>query len=275
MKETLHVLTICTGTYKIFINEFIYSLTNIKNFNINLHILTDDTNYLDENIKKFLEKNNIIYNTYFTYNMPYRYAVLFKFHFIVQHTINIINENSKFIFVDIDSKFISDIPNDINHYKLCFNRSSWVAAKFNVDEKYNYIENHNISDRNILVNESDKYYNFIGADEYYCQSSFIMGTYKYLIELNLYMMNIIAKQSYYTDIQIPILHDQTLINCYVRDNINNNDICYRCYCCNVYDNDMNKYDYYKNTYNECFIMQKFCDLLKKNKKNSKIFEYHL
>ena len=274
--ENLHIFTITTGIYNYFVKDFIYSLNNIYNYNIILHIFTDNNNIIDKHTN-YLDIKNIHYNVYKIPNMPYPFVTLFKFNTIISYTKDIIHKEEKFIYVDIDSKFVDNISEDINKYNLCFNRSSWISGK----KIYNYaFSENNYNYIHILENESDNIANFIDAKEWYCQGSFIMGTYEHFIEYNNFTMNELSKYSNSNDPssskdnkerKIPLMVDQTLMNIFLRHMKDNENISIKCYSCNNYSDDIQQYNNYKDYYNECFMYQKYNDDIKNKKRNVKQF----
>lgn len=278
--ENLHIFTITTGVYNYFIKDFIYSLDNIHDYNIILHIFTDDNNIIDKHIS-YLDSKNIHYSVYKIPNMPYPFVTLFKFNTIISYTKDIIPKEEKFIFVDIDSKFVDNISEDINKYNLCFNRSSWISGK--KIHNYTFSEN-NYGNIHILEDESDNMANFLDAEEWYCQNSFVMGTYEYFIEYNNFTMNELSKFSNSNDPSIskcikerklPLMSDQTLANIYLRYKKDNENISIKCYSCNNYSDDIQEYNNYKDYYNECFMYQKYNDGIKSKKRNVKHFSYDI
>ena len=217
------------------------------------------------------------YKTYKITNMPYPFVSLFKFNTIV-NLISNIKPNDKFLYADIDTIFCDNIDDDINNYNLCFNRSSWLSGR-NV-ESYPFInyDAHKI--------ESTNDFNFSNTKDLYCQGSFLMGTYKYLIDFNNITMSILAEYNIVENLydatykkvrKMPLMFDQTLMNQFIVDVIINKkydiNICTKCYFCNNYANALNVYKNFKKYYNECFGYQKYDDGIKiDKKKNSSKFD---
>lgn len=274
--KTVHVFTVVTGAYHAYLVNFVESLKNIKNFKIFLHVFSNNIKQCNDLIQ------NINHKIYKIPNMPYPFVALFKFNTIIELIENNINDDELCLFADIDTKFIDNIPDDINKYDLCFCRSSWISGNC----VKNYLFSENNLNLNVLKSESDCEISFSNETDWYAQSSLIMGKYKYFVELNNYTMDVLSKitnkfgDPYSCNTQryvkkIPKMQEQTLVNLYIRYNIKSKNIVSKCYSCNIYNDDISQYKIFKSYYDECFMYQKYDSNLKLQKRNVKFYNQNV
>lgn len=285
----LHIITIATGVYNVYLNDLINSIFNVLQkellkfdikFDIDINIISDKE-YISENN----EYNNIIKN-YHIINLPYSIFPLIKLLYIYDvYKVNNYDLNDKFIFVDADSYFISDcdysaIVSDILNNDMVFAISPWIYDQ-QLNPSYGY---------DISSNENPKYnsagYRKKPVKENFSQTSFFSSTGLMLNKLNNIIYNYASldlnknvKERY-----IPCMLEQAYINKFLDEQLNNNNILIdNCkikvdkYIFNDYsDLYINKHEEYKNIIDkEClhkvFVIQKMKQYLKNKKRNNTNF----
>jgi len=257
--KKINIFVVSTGIYNTYINALIKSIDNFKK-------------YWNGDIKTILisDVNNQNFDiNYHIPQLPYSLILLGRIHYI-KDILNMysIDENEIMMCLDVDSvfrkmpqNFYFVLENYINTNKMCFARSPHI---------YNHVvENENtfhISELH-MYNNLDKYVQtslFFGKisafNKFYIQYVKLEKTYMYSGNSN-------SKH------KIPIMHDQTIINKIILDNINDyiiDDFIFNGYqfdFINTDDyltNDFTDKDYacanetyHLNNYNNIFIIQKF------------------
>ena len=282
----LHVITIATGVYNIYLNDLINSIFNILQkellkFNIDIDInIISDKNYISENG----EHNNIIKN-YHIIDMPYPLIPLSKLLYIYDaYKVNNYDLNDKFIYVDADSYFISDcdystIVNDILDNDMVFAISPWIWDK----ELSSYYA--------ISLCENPKYnsasYRKNPVNKNFSQTSFFSTSGLMLNKLNNIIYNYVSLDLNINvnNRYIPKMSEQSYINKFLDEQLNNNNILiddckikvdkyiFNDYS-DLYINNPKKYKDYINKFsNKIFVIQKMKYHLKDKKRNS--YKYNI
>ena len=284
----LHVITIATGVYNIYLNDLVNSIFNVLQkellkFDINIDInIISDKNYISENS----EYNNIIKN-YHIINMPYPLVPLNKLLYIYDvYKVNNYDLNDKFIYVDADSYFISDcdystIVNDILDNDMVFAISPWIWDK-ELSSSDNYV---------ISLCENPKYnsasYRKNPVNKNFSQTSFFSTTGLILNKLNNIIYNYVSLDLNINvnNRYIPKMFEQSYINKFLDEQLNNNNILiddckikvdkyiFNDYL-DLYTNNHKKYKDYINKFsNKIFVIQKMKHHLKDKKRNS--YKYNI
>lgn len=282
----LHVITIATGVYNIYLNDLINSIFNVLQkellkFNIDIDInIISDKNYISENS----EHNNIIKN-YHIIDMPYPLIPLSKLLYIYDvYKVNNYDLNDKFIYVDADSYFISDcdystIVNDILDNDMVFAISPWIWDK----ELSSYYT--------ISLCENPKYnsasYRKNPVNKNFSQTSFFSTSGLMLNKLNNIIYNYVSLDLNINvnNRYIPKMSEQSYINKFLDEQLNNNNILiddckikvdkyiFNDYS-DLYINNPKKYKDYINKFsNKIFVIQKMKYHLKDKKRNS--YKYNI
>ena len=284
----LHVITIATGIYNIYLNDLINSIFNVLQkellkFNIDIDInIISDKNYISENSKY----NNIIKN-YHIINMPYPLVNLSKLLYIYDvYKVNNYDLNDKFIYVDADSYFISDcdystIVNDILDNDMVFAISPWIWDK-ELSSSDNYV---------ISLCENPKYnsasYRKNPVNKNFSQTSFFSTSGLMLNKLNNIIYNYVSLDLNINvnNRYIPKMSEQSYINKFLDEQLNNNNIlinnCKIKVDKYIFDDYSDLYinnpkkckDYINKFSNKIFVIQKMKYHLKDKKRNS--YKYNI
>lgn len=273
----IHVFTIATGIYSLYLPYLAKSLNNIyptmeKTFNV-----ISDCEFrlcLSDEIYNEYKESNYCHIA----NLPYPFVTYFKTQFVCDMIMEKkYSLDDYFIFCDADSYFIKK---EGGYYEKIFTDGKLHCAISPwIDD-----ENRDIVKEETINNKNSKSY-FGEVDKYsfpnYIQASLFFGKIEKLLEVNKYIMSIIAsdKNGYANMGYIPTMADQTLLNKYVYENPN--EVITEHYISNSYwwDGESNDhfsgnitYDKYKD---EVFCIQKFKGELKSQKRYSDKFEYNI
>lgn len=257
--KNINIFVVSTGIYNTYINTFIKSIDNFKK-------------YWNGDIKTILISD--IANPNFDINyhipqLPYSLILLGRIHYI-KDILNMysIDENEIIMNIDVDSVFRKMsktfdciLENYINTNKMCFARSPHIYDHVVENENTFHIRELHIYNNFDKYTQSSLYFSKISAfNKFYEQYVKLEKTYMYSGNSN-------SKH------KIPIMHDQTIINKIVLDNINDyviNDFIFNGYQFDFINTDDYLTDdftdkdytcanetYHLNNYTDIFIIQKF------------------
>jgi hypothetical protein len=277
----LHIVTLATGVYNVYLDELIDSIFKVlpeklKGFELDVNVIAD-TDYVSPN-----EEYNKHITNYHIVNMPYPLIALHKFIYIYDMYIrNNYDPTEKFLFIDADSVFISEanydkIINDIMEYDLIFSISPWSCGPLNEGYWNDITNRENPKPTSVGYRPNPVRENFI-------QTSFLVGNALSLKKLNnlVYKYASIDLNSELTNRYLPEYVEQAYTNKILDEQLNNgNVIIHDCkikadkYIYNDYGEtyayDHDRYiDLIINGYSDrTFVNQKIKQHLKDSKRNS-------
>lgn len=202
----LHIITVSTDIYNLFIPNMIKSLKNLLKlkeygYDMNFLLISDDSSSL---ANWPYSSNDITCEHMHTCNFPYPFNSYLKFH-IIKDAIDYLhyNDDDKFIFVDADSIFRkckSDFYDRL-HSMLSMDKLHFALHPWRINDPFNSENSKNRYSCTYIANYDVKKY---------VQASFVMGSLRLLKTLTSNMEHWFKES--YKERRIPYLIDQSVVN---------------------------------------------------------------